>query len=267
MAKQFVRPGDLILIKTPGPFYGVMRKLFGSAYDHTVVVVDEERSLHIAYPKAKLVPTFIFMHILREPLVLRLNIFQTKRTEDQVKKELFLFSIKHAAIGKRYDAAKVFYFLRMNLRDKVVQSQAASLTSRVIQKAKGRLSKIYTRRSPEEDSKVPSDEGSLIVLKQSPAPHGPPKESKVICSHTIMSELCKNIPEVGSAVLLDEMAKFQKLDFYNYGTFSPRDVEQIATTLSPQMFMTVKPYTDKEIQLAKLFQKQVKTPSAVTRLS
>lgn len=34
------------------------------------------------------------------------------------------------------------------------------------------------------------------------------KSNKVICSHTIMSELCKSIPEVGTAVLLDEMAKF-----------------------------------------------------------
>ena len=78
MAKQFVRPGDIILIKTPSAFYSLMRKLFASKYDHTVVVVDEERSLHISYPKAKLVPTYIFMHILREPLVIRLNAFQRK---------------------------------------------------------------------------------------------------------------------------------------------------------------------------------------------
>jgi len=67
MAKQFVRPGDLILIKTPSTFYGLMRRLFESKYDHTVVVVDEERSLHITYPRARLVPTYIFMHILRDP--------------------------------------------------------------------------------------------------------------------------------------------------------------------------------------------------------
>jgi len=94
----------------------------------------------------------------------------------------------------------------------------------------------------------------LIVLSQQVTDQYTKKSSdKVICSHTIMSELCKTIPEVGTAVLLDENAKFQNLDFHNYGTFSPRDVEKIATTLSPQMFSTVHPYTEKEIQLALLF--------------
>lgn len=122
MAKQFVRPGDVILVKTPSTFYGLMRRLFESNYDHSVVVVDDERCLHITYPRARLVPTYLFMHILRDPLVIRLNLFQSKKTEDLVKKELFLFNLKHAAIGKSYDASKVFYFLRLSLRDKVVNS-------------------------------------------------------------------------------------------------------------------------------------------------
>jgi hypothetical protein len=120
IAKQYVRPGDLILVKTPSSYYGLMRKIFNSKYDHTVVVVDEERSLHISYPKARLVPTYIFMHILREPLVIRLNIFQTKKETENIKRELFLFNLKHSAIGKRYDSAKVFHFLRLSLQEKVV---------------------------------------------------------------------------------------------------------------------------------------------------
>ena len=142
MAKQFVWPGDLILVKTPGAFYGLMRKIFASKYDHTVVVVDDERSLHITYPKAKLVPTYIFLHILREPLVIRLNTFSRKRNEDIVKKELFLFNVKHQAIGKQYDAAKVFYFMRQNLTDKVVNSQPAGFVSRSVKKTKKKIKKL-----------------------------------------------------------------------------------------------------------------------------
>lgn len=110
---------------------------------------------------------------------------------------------------------------------------------------------------------------NLIVLK-SDVPkkeEAASKNEKVICSHTIMLELCKTIPEIGAAVLLDEMAKFSKLDFHNYGTFSPRDVEKIVTTLSPSMFFTVMPYTEKEIQLAHMFAKQANAPSSIARLS
>ena len=48
----------------------------------------------------------------------------------------------------------------------------------------------------------------MIVLKLNEGNAEVGKSNKVICSHTIMSELCKSIPEVGTAVLLDEMAKF-----------------------------------------------------------
>ena len=112
ISKQFCKPGDLILVKTPSSFYNTMRKLFQSDYDHTVLVVDEERCLHISYPTAKLVPTYLFTHIIREPLVIRLNVFSSSKIEDQTKRELFLLNIKHSSIGKKYDSARVFAFLR-----------------------------------------------------------------------------------------------------------------------------------------------------------
>lgn len=160
MAKQFVRPGDLILIKTPSTFYGLMRRLFESKYDHTVVVVDEERSLHITYPRARLVPTYLFMHILREPLVIRLNLFHSKQTQDLVKKELFLFNLKHAAIGKSYDASKVFYFMRMSLKDKMASSKAASLTNSLLAKTKQKVRRVFMGKDTKQDN-----ESNLIVLK------------------------------------------------------------------------------------------------------
>ena len=67
-----------------------------------------------------------------------------------------------------------------------------------------------------------------------------------------MIQLCKVVPEIGTAVLLDEKGKFSDLDFHNYGTFSPRDIKTIANTLSPQMFTVIKPYSDHEQKLAQI---------------
>jgi DeoR/GlpR family transcriptional regulator of sugar metabolism len=35
-----LKPGDLILIKTPNTMYELMRKIYNTPYDHIVVVVD-----------------------------------------------------------------------------------------------------------------------------------------------------------------------------------------------------------------------------------
>lgn len=118
-----------------------------------------------------------------------------------------------------------------------------------------------------KESKGERDRNLIVLKSDAQKKDEASKSDKVICSHTIMLELCRTIPEVGTAVLLDEMAKFSKLDFHNYGTFSPRDVEKIVTTLSPSMFSTLSPYTEKEVQVAQLFAKQANTPSSITRLS
>ena len=60
-----VKPGDIILLRTPASLYDTARWLLSTPYDHAVIVVDEERSLHISYPRAKLVPTYLFTHIKR----------------------------------------------------------------------------------------------------------------------------------------------------------------------------------------------------------
>ena len=93
IAAKLVKPGDLILIKTPNKFYEMMRKIYNSHYDHIVVVVDTERCLHISFPRAKLVPTYLFTHIIREPLVIRPVMADTEI-------EKFLFNIKHSTVGK-----------------------------------------------------------------------------------------------------------------------------------------------------------------------
>jgi len=49
----------------------MFRNLGASDYDHIAVVLDQYYSLHISYPRAKKVPTTLFTHIKREPIVIR----------------------------------------------------------------------------------------------------------------------------------------------------------------------------------------------------
>ena len=50
--RKYVQPGDIIFVKTPNVFYDAMRKLYATEHDHMIVAVDEDRCLHITYPKA-----------------------------------------------------------------------------------------------------------------------------------------------------------------------------------------------------------------------
>ena len=104
-------PGDLILIKTPNPIYAAIRRLHGQTYDHVVVVIDDARSLHISYPRAKLVPTYLFTHSIREGLLIRPKWVNTEQCDQ------FLFSLKHATVGKKYDSFRVFNLSRMTIFD------------------------------------------------------------------------------------------------------------------------------------------------------
>ena len=103
MAKEkvlkHVKTGDLILVKTPSIFYSAMRKLFESVYDHTLVATDNERSLHITHPKAKLMPTYTFMHPKREAIVIRVN----EKFLNEKNLNEFIYEIKHNSVGKQYD--------------------------------------------------------------------------------------------------------------------------------------------------------------------
>lgn len=95
-----MQPGDLILVKTPNKMYELVRRIFDSPYDHLVVVVDDSRSLHISFPITKLVPTYLFTHEPREPLIVRPALSDLDR-------EKFLFDLKHDTVGKRYDTGRI----------------------------------------------------------------------------------------------------------------------------------------------------------------
>lgn len=102
------------MLKTPASIYEAARWICSQPYDHVVVVVDSERSLHISYPRAKLVPTYLFTHVKREPLLIRPNL-------NKEKIEKFLFDIKHATVGKKYDSGALMTLVTSQVVPKTKQ--------------------------------------------------------------------------------------------------------------------------------------------------
>ena len=69
---KLLQPGDIILVKTPSQVYLQMFRMLGfKGYDHTVLVVDDSRTLHIGWPRAKLVPTILFTTPSKQGLLIR----------------------------------------------------------------------------------------------------------------------------------------------------------------------------------------------------
>lgn len=107
LIQQHVRPGDLILTRTPSAVFGILREIGASEYDHLLAVVDGERSLHIAYPHAKLVPTTQFVLRKKMPVILRPK-FSRSPGVDKVSQ--FTTMLKHSLVGKPYDYTGILQF-------------------------------------------------------------------------------------------------------------------------------------------------------------
>lgn len=103
LIETHIEPGDIILTQTPSAMFGIFRDVGHTQYDHLVAVIDKERSLHISYPYAKLVPTILFMQQKKRPLLLK-----SKMTKSQ--KERFIHGLKHNLVGKAYDYKRVIHF-------------------------------------------------------------------------------------------------------------------------------------------------------------
>ena len=189
-------PGDLILIKTPNPIYAAIRRLHGQTYDHVVVVIDDARSLHISYPRAKLVPTYLFTHSIREGLLIRPKWVNTEQRDQ------FLFSLKHATVGKKYDSFRVFNLSRMT---------------------------IFDQKKPEPFQQTKS--GNVVTIQVNPSVKDADSE-RVVCSHQIFRELNKIMPKLAFTVLHD--VQLTELDFHKFGTFTPEDLLKAAKYLESQ---------------------------------
>lgn len=145
-----------------------MRKIYNSPYDHIVVVVDQERCLHISFPRAKLVPTYLFTHIIREPLVIR-------PVMASAEVEKFLFNIKHSTVGKQYDSARVLNFMKQS-----IWQPQSSLTA----KKSLNFDNVITISAPSKPKNQQND--------------------KVVCSHQIIKELSKVMPQLSYTILHDD---------------------------------------------------------------
>ena len=93
--QEHVKPGDIILVRTPNVFYEAMRRLYQTDYDHAILVVDNDRCVHITYPRAKLVPLAPFLHKRRNPMVIRV----THKALSQSQRVQFISDVKHASVG------------------------------------------------------------------------------------------------------------------------------------------------------------------------
>lgn len=83
----------------------MFRNLGYSEYDHIAVVLDDYYSLHISYPRAKKVPTILFAHVKREPLVIR------PQFKLQKQRDAFLSNLQYEALGRQYDFNRVVQLL------------------------------------------------------------------------------------------------------------------------------------------------------------
>jgi len=97
-------PGDFILTQTPTQIFSLFRDMGQTKYDHLVIVIDEQRSLHISYPLAKLVPTTMFLDPSKRPLVLRCSQMSL------IDKMQMVEEMKHTIVGRPYDYKRVLHF-------------------------------------------------------------------------------------------------------------------------------------------------------------
>jgi hypothetical protein len=77
-----LKPGDLLLVKTPGVIYRLGRKITKNIYDHIAVVLYNNETLNIVVPETVIRPTSLFSKSNRIPLILRpkwVNVEQKKK--------------------------------------------------------------------------------------------------------------------------------------------------------------------------------------------
>lgn len=109
--KEFVRPGDLILTRTPSAVFGILRDIGQTDYDHVLAVIDKERSLHISYPHAQLVPTTQFVQRKKQPVILRPKFSVAPGSSESQRASQFTTMLKHSLVGKPYDYARVLQYV------------------------------------------------------------------------------------------------------------------------------------------------------------
>jgi hypothetical protein len=191
---QYIEPGDLILTQTPSAMFGIFRDMGHTQYDHVVAVIDKERSLHISYPYAKLVPTILFVQDKKRPLVL-------KNKMEKLQKDNFIQSIKHNLVGKSYDYKRVIHFF--------IFSKLAE------------VSNINYRYVDRDDKVVCTHHITKEIMKISPS------VKREIQQSAILNEEIGEHYDDYQDFDFDSVPKAGLLDFQKLGTFSINDILQL----------------------------------------
>jgi hypothetical protein len=99
-AVRVLRPGDIILTRTPGAFYSAARASADSVYDHVVVVARNGMCIHVGPPIVRLLRIERILDPKRCPLVLR------PRLNTKQRRRFVVLLERH--LGKRYDTAAAY---------------------------------------------------------------------------------------------------------------------------------------------------------------
>ena len=98
-----LRPCDLVLVRTPGRLYSLMRRASHQPFDHLAVVMADGRVLHVGPPRIRLLPAELFLQPWRQPQVLR-------PTLSDAEAAAFLSSLS-SLIGQPYDTTRVLQLI------------------------------------------------------------------------------------------------------------------------------------------------------------
>jgi hypothetical protein len=97
---EALQPGDIVLVRTPGNFYRLIRNTTLSDYDHLAVVMTSTEFLHIGPPTVRLLPTSIIMAEQRCAVAFRPEMTDAERKE--------LLATLHCAVGQAYDTGRTY---------------------------------------------------------------------------------------------------------------------------------------------------------------
>lgn len=119
-----VRPGDLILVSTPGKFYRFMRDFTGHDYDHIVAVVRNDCVLHVGPALVRLLPVARLLTPSRRPLVLRpqLDPQQCSQFVDYLE----------SLVGKTYDVLRVYSLIGRYVQESMGGLQCSGDSTKVM---------------------------------------------------------------------------------------------------------------------------------------
>ena len=98
---EMARPGDLLLVKTTGRGYALGRSITRNSYDHIAVVLPDNETLNIIFPRAVILPLSAFRKPQNAPLILR------PQWESTEQRDTFIREMQ-GFVDARYDLTKTF---------------------------------------------------------------------------------------------------------------------------------------------------------------